>query len=327
MSYLPEGPTDRTSGSGSLVPVSIFIAAGVMYLLLTALMMATHRYEFLAAYLAAGIGTLIGSFVIRHRVESGDIPRVDLNDAYLIGFLRGGPNEVLRLATLSLIERKLLSPEGRNLVTAPGTDLSTIKNLIERRILGLFITRGEAKTMFSDPQLKGYCEEFRLELIQLGLLPNERQNSARLIRLGVCLSMILGVALTKIVVALVQGHHNIGFTIILAVFFTLILVLTAFPKRTVTGDRFLEDLRRIYSESKQQAPLMLTGGGGEQVLMLSAVFGFAALPNETYPYARELFPAAASSTTSSGCGSSCGSSCGGGGGGCGGGGCGGGCGG
>lgn len=229
MSFLPERPADRVPESRNLVPISIFLFAGVVYLLLTALMVSTHRFEFLAGYLAAGIGTLVGSIVMRRRSEGGEIPRIGLSDPYLIGYLRGGTNEVVRLATISLIERRLLRADGNRLTSIQPIDFEAIKEPIERRILGMFATTGEAKTLFDDPQLKQYCENLHAELAALGFLPDIRTQKARSRRVGVAVFFVLGIAVTKIIVALSQGHHNLAFTVLLAVFFLILLLVTGFP--------------------------------------------------------------------------------------------------
>jgi hypothetical protein len=134
----------------------------------------------------------------------------------------------------------------------------------------------------------------------------------------------------KIIFALVRGHTNVGFLIILAVFVTWICAKVSFPRLTVGGEHLLNDIKVIYAGLKGRASRLRPGGATLEVAMLAACFGVAALAGESFGYVKSVFPRAQSSSgPGSSCGHSCGSSCGGGGGGggCGGGGCGGGCGG
>ena len=68
--------------------------------------------EFLVFYLSLA-AVVIGALVLWRRAsESAGAPKIDLADPYLIAYLRGGENEALRVALVSLIDRGLLIVNG-----------------------------------------------------------------------------------------------------------------------------------------------------------------------------------------------------------------------
>src|SRR5262245_9138943 len=91
--------------------------------------------EFLVFYLILStivIGVLILS---RRAAEFGNIPKTDVSDPYLIAYLRGGKGETLRLATLSLIERRLLSAQDQTLQATASSFSHYITNPVEEKLL------------------------------------------------------------------------------------------------------------------------------------------------------------------------------------------------
>jgi hypothetical protein len=47
----------------------------------------------------------LAAYLLRHAGEPAETTKVNLSDPYLIAFLRGGKNEVLRVVTMSLVDR------------------------------------------------------------------------------------------------------------------------------------------------------------------------------------------------------------------------------
>jgi uncharacterized protein (TIGR04222 family) len=160
--------------------------------------------------------------------------------------------------------------------------------------------------------------KYEEELTRLGLLPDQDHQEARSLRLGVALLVVLGLAIIKIVVAVNTGHRNIGFLIVLAIIFTIVVVSISRPRRTRAGERMIADLRTLFGSLKDRSSNLQNGANSTEFALMAAIFGMSAVPQ-----AKTLFPRAASGA---GCGSACGSdggSSGGDGGGDGGGGCGG----
>ena len=72
--------------------------------------------QFLAFYTALGVGVTLLLHLLRWAAESGKPLKVNFSDPYLIAYLRGGENEALRVATVSLIDRGLFKMQGSELV-------------------------------------------------------------------------------------------------------------------------------------------------------------------------------------------------------------------
>lgn len=280
--------------------------------------------QFLLFYLVLSITVLLVLARVRRARESEFVlsPKVDLSDPYLIAYLRGGKNETLRVATVSLIDRGLISVIDTELHTKNEASLKIVQRPIERKLLEKFLIQDEATSIFNDKTLEATCQEYINNLSALGALPDKATNARRTQLFLVSAAVLGSIAGIKIWVALSRGRHNILFLILLAIVSLLISLGVCYPFRTARGDTLLEDLKNLFSSLKDRAATLRPGGSTSEVALVAAVFGLATLPAENFSYTKSLYPKAA---TSSSCGSSCGSSsCGSS---CGGGGCGGGCGG
>ncbi len=286
--------------------------------------------EFLLFYLVLGSIVLWALYAARRYAEPTDAIHADLSDPYLIAFLRGGANELLRVSTISLIHRRLLEVAGATVRVASPHAADGVRDPLEREVLRYFEKPKEAASIFSELRSSSNLEHYRQSLETLGLLPNDwvRANRWRLLGLG--LFVLWGVAVIKLFVALARGHTNIGFLIVLALAFGLLANKLVLQRLTIRGKAMLQDLRLLFGGLKDRPAKSFSPN---DVALLAAAFGAAALPLAVFPYAEALYPKAMAASRRSGggsssCGStSCGSSGGDGGGGCGGGGCGGGCGG
>jgi uncharacterized protein (TIGR04222 family) len=74
--------------------------------------------EFLLFYFILSAVVIVALVLIRRASESGTAPKLDLADPYLVAHLRGGENEVLRVALVSLIDRGLLKVNGTEITRA-----------------------------------------------------------------------------------------------------------------------------------------------------------------------------------------------------------------
>jgi uncharacterized protein (TIGR04222 family) len=276
--------------------------------------------EFLAFYLVLGLTMLFVLWLLRRGGETDATSRAMLDDYLDIAYLRGGPHEAMRVATLNLINRGLLEVHGDDRLRAVDKSwVQTVSKPIERQILTKFRESEKASTIFSDAALKDVAAtESEPNLVRLGLLPDSARKAKRLTLFGFGVFVLAAVAMTKIAVALARGRTNILFLILEAAFFAWLVFKVTHPFRTPAGDALLSDLRTLFAGLKDRARSLVPGSETQDFALLAAVFGMAAIPSH-FPSVKRLFPKA-SSASSSGCGSSCGSSCGGGG-------CGGGCGG
>jgi uncharacterized protein (TIGR04222 family) len=284
--------------------------------------------EFLVFYIILTIAVAIGLVVSRRQLESGPTPRLDVSDPLLIAFLRGGHAEAMRVATVSLIDRGLLTCTSKTIESAKHANAASVRRPIEKELLRKFSASGQAASMFTDDALKSTFDEYEQRLRELRLLPDDYIDRGRQVIFGIALVILGGVSGLKILIALSRGRTNVFFLIILTVIAIYIVTKLSFPRLTQTAKNLLADLKQIYWDLKSRASLIQPGGATLEPMMLAAVFGVGALSGNAFSYARTLFPKADSGAGT--WGASCGSSCGGGsscGSSCGGGGCGGGCGG
>jgi len=277
--------------------------------------------DFLFFYAILGVLVIGLLWLARQTSEAADAPRIDYSDPYLLAYLRGGGPEVVRVVTVSLIDRGLLKASDDQLVAANQSAASIASRPIEKALLQHFRFPAKTSSAFTSPAILSTCQAYRDTLQRFGLLPDESTQRARLWRFGVATIVLTCVAALKIFIALQRGRTNIFFLVLLAAFFVFIAMRVHNPLRTRRGDALLADLRNLFASLKDRAPMLRPGGESADATLLMAVFGLDALPAALFPYAKRFQPRSTASSTSScgsACGSSSGSSCGGGGGGCGG---------
>src|SRR5437588_12837497 len=88
--------------------------------------------EFLLFYLFLIALTPIALMILRRAAEAGDAPKMELADPYLIAYLRGGENETLRVAIVSLIDRGLLVANGTTITRANQAAANAVRRPIEK---------------------------------------------------------------------------------------------------------------------------------------------------------------------------------------------------
>src|SRR5258708_26217242 len=269
--------------------------------------------EFLQFYLLLMLCVVAAVVLLRRAAEAGDPAPGHLSDPYQIAFLRGGTLEVARLATLSLLDRGFLHLDGTSLAADQKKPGSALNAPIEQQVFGIFASAAQPVSLFSTASKALFAtetEKYESQLARLKLLPDEETKAARRVRLVLALALLLGVALVKILIALERGHRNIGFLIFLTFIAVILCAKVSSPRLTARGKATLEGLRGLFSGLKARGWTLQAGSSRTELLLLGAVFGAAALPFALAPYAKALFPRAASASSSSGtgCGSSCGSS-------------------
>jgi uncharacterized protein (TIGR04222 family) len=291
--------------------------------------------EFLLFYLVLAAVVIAALVLWQWQSESRSAMKIELADPYLIASLRGGDNEVIRVALVSLIDRGLLIVNETQIQRADHASPDLIRPEIERELIKKCETPREVSALFNDAQVNSACVKYPETLQKARLIPDESLIQRRWARFWIALSILGGVAGIKIMVALGRGRTNVLFLVILMIVAIVLAYKTLFPRLTAAGAAILADVRTLYAGLKERAASIRPGGATIDAMMLAAVFGVGMLEGEAFGYTKRLFPSAKSSamgsTWVSSCSSSCGISGGGsscsGGSGCGGGGCGGGCGG
>lgn len=293
--------------------------------------------EFLLFYVFFSVLVIGGMIWLRNQNETGPAPQLELSDPYLIAYLRGGANETLRVAMISLVDRNLLKTNGSKLKTRGKVTADSVRHPVEKSLIEHFQTEDEAASAFSNYGLETSCRAYRERLESAGLLPNDSVQRARQLLLIITVLLLTAVALIKISIG-VSRERPVTFLVIAMIVAAVVPFFVWSPRLTARGKAALEDIQSLYGGLKDRAHTLRGGGATAEAVMLAAVFGIAALAVTDFAYAQTLFPQAArqswaNSSSGSSCGSSCGSSsdsssgssCGSSS--CGGGGCGGGCGG
>src|SRR5260221_8612976 len=255
---------------------------------------------FLVFYLFCGAVVLIGVAMLHNFAESRDTTKVNLSDPYLIACLRGGRQEALRVATVSLIDRGLLKVSGSKITSVASNAANGVRSSLEQQLLKLCQAPKEAASVHSEHCFDSDMDRYEAELVQLGLMPTGSLKTERAQRLVLVLAILWGVAITKIILALERGHTNIQLLVILAIVFGVIGYKITHPRQTGRGKTLLADLGARFGSLKDRLATFHPGSNPNELALLAAVYGVCAIP-----HAKTLYPPAGES-----CGSSCGSSCG-----------------
>src|SRR6185436_6449736 len=202
--------------------------------------------EFLVFYAVFAV-IVIGFAVQYRRMKEWRRPPKLALDPYVIAYLRGGANEALRVALVSLIDRGLLTALTTQVEIAPPADPAVARLPIEKLLLEKFRRAGKAADIFTDSKLVAACEPFRLVLEEQGLLPTDPVRRMRTTVQMVATTLLLGTGGIKLLVALSRGRHNVIFLIVLMFIATAVAISLCAPRRTRAGDAFLEDLRALYA--------------------------------------------------------------------------------
>ena len=278
--------------------------------------------QFLTFYAVFASVVIVAFYFGRRFLESGPLPSVDLTDPLLFACLRGGPKEVVRVATVGLIDRGLLKVSGRTVTRSAEAKSGIVHRRLEQQVLIHFEHGGEIDSIFNRSAAERVAaEDYESQLTRLRLVPDAGVLKMRVRLLVATLVALLGVGGIKLIIALAAGRSNVMFLIVLMAVAVAVAAIIGDPYRTVLGDSYLSGLRSMFQGLRDRASAIRPGSGSREVLWLTALFGVAVLPTSAFPFVPQLWPKP-KPTSSSGCGSASGSSggggCGGGGGGCGG---------
>ncbi len=246
------------------------------------------------------------------------------NDPYQIALLRGGPEEAIRVAVVTLLDRGLLTEEDGRLFAPRADATALVRHPLDRALLECFRVPAPAEQAITSRTALAACKTYEQALEKNQLLAGRKTRAARFTPLVLALAFMLGVAVVRIVYALSRGRTNVGFLILLAIICAVALVIAYRKRLTALGADTLRGLERLYAGAKRRIAQSVSPADSFDASLVAAVFGLAALPADQFPFLARVFPPPKSShsggTDSGSSCSSCGSSCGGGG-------CGGGCGG
>jgi uncharacterized protein (TIGR04222 family) len=255
------------------------------------------------------------------RGETGAI----LRDPYRVAYLRGGPREVTRVAAFGLLARRLLSRKGRTLSAEPGTDRS-VRTDVDRALLGALATRPRTlKQVRYDTDLRRAVAEVGDSLVRLGLLMRPAAIRARRVQVAVAATLLLGLGVLKLLVALSRDRTNVIGLLVLLALFAWLFARAGKTFRTPLGETSLRTLRAWFRRRRPMYVPSTPPSDLDALLLTASVAGVAGIPFSEAP-GRRSDGGGSGGGCGGGCGGGWGSGGGGGGGGCGGS-CGGGCGG
>jgi len=266
--------------------------------------------EFLLFYFCFSLTVIIAMVAFRRLAESGDAPRIDLSDPYLIAYLRGGREEAWRVSVISLVDRGMLVMDGRLVRRADNVAYDMVGRPMERAVLEKFRVPGKAVTVLESRNLTQVFQFYQDSLERLGLLPDAAVFNARLMRLLPGLAALAVVGVIKIQIGL-SLERPVGFLFMMMIVAIVIAAAISFPRLTARGKELLEDVTNLYSGLRTQVNSFRPGSASAELTMFAAVFGVAALAESPLGYTQTLFPQTTSSWDSSDGGGGCGGGCGG----------------
>jgi uncharacterized protein (TIGR04222 family) len=279
--------------------------------------------DFLLFYALFAAVVLLVMYLARRGLEKGPFPTIGLKEPYLFACLSGGPAEVIRVASIGLIDRGLLTLAGGTAHLVREGAVALGQSRIEKRILEFFHGGASlASATHAEGLLEAASADYEHRLISYRLVPDGDTRRTRRLLLLAAVALLIGMGAAKSSVALSAGRTNITFLQIEMVLAVILAWKIHNPYRTRRGDDYLASTRSLFSGLRQRAGSLQPGSGSRDVLWLTALFGIAMLPATAFPAIAQVWPKSTSTTGSSGCGSGGSSGCGGGGGGGGCGGCG-----
>lgn len=285
--------------------------------------------SFLLFFLIAAVITIVGCRLwLRSADSSIALPPIPLPpnpDPLETAFLKGGHNEVTRVAIFSLIQRGHLeffqppktlglfkkATQIRRAAKGPNSRLLTP---IEKTVFHHFSEPRTARQIFQSPNLPASvqmaCIDYEKNLQREHLLASDELKSRSWTACGLGVLVLVLLAGYKLAVAIAKGRHNFGFLIALGILSVIVLLLVCRPPRvTKRGKSYLDRLQNSFQQLKGSSNCDDT-----TMLILVALFGATVLQGTAFADYHDMFR----QTSTGGCGGGCG------GGGCGGGGCGGG---
>ena len=243
-------------------------------------------------------------------LEAGEAPRLPTSNPYLIAYLRGGANEVLRLATVKLVDVGYLRNEDKFVGRKKGGPIEVFQPPVEAAVFDFFKESTAPAEVMSDTRAREAAECYQPRLEELGLLPDSEARKRRLMLFGAVAFLLLGTALLKILVAFSRGRHNILFLIFASIVATYFSYKLTNPRLTALGTKMLRHLQLLFSVQRAKASAAGFRLSSDESMLIAAIFGTANINSPSHVWVREAFKKSQrSSSGASSCGASCGSSC------------------
>src|SRR5438552_10554611 len=128
-----------------------------------------------------------------------------LDDPYRLACLRAGPSEAICVALFSLLDRGLLRYDGSTVRARDDAAIGFSRRPIEQAVLKATAKPREPKELIEADGPVAAAKSYEAELTRNGLIADARVRVDRRGALYVALGVLLGVAVLKILVALIRG--------------------------------------------------------------------------------------------------------------------------
>jgi len=223
--------------------------------------------QFLVFYAMFACAVLVALYLARRSNESGRLPNLEVKDPYLFACLRGGPAEVIRIATLGLVDRGLLmaalgSLDRGKLQVSGGVSAPTGWSGIDKQILDYFTNPSTIDGALKDSRLLDFVSTtYERRLRSLRLVPDPIVKRTRHSYLAAAILALWTVGGVKLWVAWMAGRVNVLFLIVLMIGSAIVAAYIANPYRTCLGSAYLRSLRSLFSQLRNRAASIRPGGG------------------------------------------------------------------
>lgn len=286
---------------------------------------------FLVLYGFVIVSAIIVFKIVKSRLDyTGKMPLPPIPaepDPFEIAYLRGGTNELARAATFALNQKSLVE------ITQNGKDIfiqQTAKanppNLkpLERAAFNYYAAPRKPKELFQTNGLKEVLQPFattyEARLAAQHFLTDAATKSA-IGKLSVAFAAgVAGFGAYKLIVAILRGHSNYDFLILMGIVGSIILlVMSRAPRLTAHGEKYLERLQLAFEKFKfagidakaNRAPQpAMSFSAVDPVLLGVGIFGTTALVGSAFDNYNQAFHKTQQAQNSAGGSSSCGSGCG-----------------
>lgn len=232
--------------------------------------------QFLLFYAILAAVVLVAVRLGRRLPDVSGLP-ARLDDPCLLAALRDGPVEAIRVATLSLLDRRLLKARDGKLVALARPE--AVRRPLERAVLAVFQAEGPSYRVFAHPGILDAAFAVEGELARAGLVADAALTARRGLARWLGAGVLLGVAAAKVAVASARGRHNVGFLVVGAVLATFLSLAVGTPaRRTSRGEKALELAGRAYRRLRDRAAALVPGGAADELALAAGVFGLGVLP-------------------------------------------------
>jgi uncharacterized protein (TIGR04222 family) len=280
--------------------------------------------EFLVVFVVISLLVFCALQLASDSFETEALNLTAVRDPYVIAYMRGELDELIRVVTLSLTLRGLLKIDSKGIQTVHPSEIERAQAPIEKVVLTACTERSTPVLIEANSRVRAVGRDYQRHLLERGLVRSEAGQRRRWLWVGSAIVGLVLLAVAKIAVALSTGHNNILFLVLAVIAMSIVLLHLGRRRLTSRGTDALKELTTLFAHLKDRRDSLAPSAIAEATL-LAAVFGVYSLGRIDRTAWNRMFvtvDTAKYTAASGGCGSSCGGGggggCGGGGGGCGG---------